>query len=125
MHFERRPELWPPPHLLADPRNVTAPPQKIALARLGPQREHEQVNIGGREIIAHDEGTLAAELLVDDAEEPAGMRLAPPRQDPERLVRIDRRPAVKGEVDRRIEVAAHEGEPGQVHPMVIAAWRRR
>src|SRR6188508_2034379 len=74
MHFECCPELGSPPHFFADPRNVAAALQEIALAGLCPQRQHEEINVGSREAVAHDERAVLAKLLIDDPEQLTGTR---------------------------------------------------
>src|SRR5262245_49090015 len=123
MHLQCRPELGPPPYLRADPCNVAAALVQRALARPGPQPEHEEVDVGRREAVAQDIGAFPPEPLVDDVEQAVRLRIASPAQHGEGLLALDQRTTVKGKIDGRIDIAAHEGEPGEKNAVVVAAGR--
>ena len=102
MHFKGRPELGPPPDFFADARNIAAPLKKSTLAWLCPQRQHEEIDVGSREAVAHDERTLLAEPVVEELEQLIGTGRPALPQHHEGFVAVDQRPTVVGNVDRRI-----------------------
>src|SRR4051812_13075609 len=124
MYLECRPKLGPPADFFAEARNIAAALEKSALARLCPQRQHEEIDVGSREAVAQDERTFVAEPAVEEIEQLVGTGRPALLQHREGLVAVDQRATMVGDVDRRIDIAAHEGEPGQINPVIIAAGRR-
>src|SRR5262249_55437992 len=71
-----------------------------------------------------DIGPFPPEPLVDRVEQAVRLRLASLAQHGESRLALDQRTTVEGKIDGRIDIAAHEAEPGEKNAMVVGSRDR-